>query len=58
MITLKKDGVVMRVADDIQASVFIRSGYEVVSEAEEKSPAAEEPKRRRRPIKKDAAEAE
>lgn len=33
MITLIKDGIVMEVATELQASVFIRSGYRRVEEA-------------------------
>lgn len=61
MITLKKGDVVMRVASELQASVFLRNGYErvdeslpaetpvkVSSEDPRADEAKEEPKKRRR----------
>lgn len=44
MITLKKDDVVMEVATELQASVFLRHGYKIVEAAPvvEAAPAAEE----------------
>lgn len=41
MITLVRDGIVMEVASELQASVFLRSGYVRV----EKAPAIEKPER-------------
>jgi len=53
MITLKRDGKVMEVATELQASAFIKNGYEKVEKAVPKAetPAEEaeaKPKRRRR----------
>lgn len=44
MITLKKDDVVMEVATELQASVFLRHGYKIVEAAPvaKTAPAAEE----------------
>ena len=38
MITLVKDGIVMEVATELQASVFIRSGYKRVEAPAENTP--------------------
>lgn len=38
MITLMRDGIVMEVATELQASVFLRSGYKRVDEAPEQKP--------------------
>ena len=54
MITLKKENVVMEVESEIQASVFLRNGYEKVGNAPAEAVPdtaevpKEEPKRRRR----------
>ena len=65
MITLIRDGITMEVATELQASVFIRSGYTrvdktsapVTNENATETP-MEEPKRRRRSAKKDLPDAE
>lgn len=55
MITLRRDGITMEVATELQASVFIRNGYKVVEpekaettvDLPKEDPPAEKPKRRR-----------
>lgn len=66
MITLKRDNIIMEVATELQASVFLRAGYvrvdgadkaaeTVKAETVKKEPATEavpeKPKRRRKPAK-------